>query len=292
MNKKHLLLFAATVLLFACNKQNPQEAVADGEMVFSPEVGVPTRVSGTSFEKDDVIGVFVSQYGEDGKPSVLEIGGNYITNAAVTFNGTAWSAQPKIYWDEGKFDVYAFYPRTAVSSIESYPFTVAADQEAAPADGEMDPLEASDFLWAVNKGISQQATVPLVFNHKMSKVVIRLIKGEGYEGDFPQNAVLYIYNTVPKALIDLSTGDVLKDPHAPAGAIKARRTAADTFEAIVVPQMLVNRVPLFEIICGDVSYLLEYKFHFRSGICHTVNLTLSSNPEKVRIDIGGEIVSW
>ena len=92
-----------------------------------------------------------------------------------------------------------------------------------------------------------------------------------------------IYNTVPTAQVDLSTGDVVKDPKAAVGPLQARRVSSDTFEAIVVPQMLVNRVPLFEVICGDVSYLLETKFNFRSGVCHTVNLTLTSNPEKVRM---------
>ncbi len=285
MNRYQKVLSAAVLLMaVACGKENP-ETLLD-EMTFAPEVGVPTRVSGSSFEKDDVIGVFVTQYQEDGTPSILEVGGNYMTNAAVTFNGSSWSASPKIYWDEGKFDVYAFYPRTSVSSIEAYPFTVAADQSSG------DSYEMSDFLWAVTRGITQQSSVPLVFSHKMSKIIVKLVKGEGYEGDFPSSATLTIYNTVPTAQVDLSTGDVVKDPKAAVGPIQARRVSSDTFEAIVVPQMLVNRVPLFEVICGDVSYLLETKFNFRSGVCHTVNLTLTSNPEKVRIDIGGEIVGW
>ena len=292
MNNRYLALSAAALLLaVACGKQNPEGGSLPNEMTFSASLDVPTRVSGSSFDNGDVIGVFVTQYGADGKPTVLEVGGNYMTTAAVTFDGATWSSSPKIYWDEGQFDVYAFYPRSSVNSIESYPFTVAADQSVA-ATGSMDPYEASDFLWAVNKGVSQQSTVPLVFSHKMSKVVIRLVKGEGYEGDFPTDATLTVFNTVTTALVDLSTGDVIKDPHAETGSVRARRTAEDTFEAILVPQMLVNRVPLFEIICGDVSYLLESKFNFRSGVCHTVNLTLSSNPEKVRIDIGGEIVGW
>ena len=291
MNKYHLAFTAAVLLLAAsCGKLAPEDADLTNEMTFSPRLAAATRVSGSSFEKNDVIGVFVTQYDESGKPSLLEVGGNYMTNAAVTFDGTSWSSSPKIYWDEGQFDVYAFYPRGSVSSIEAYPFTVATDQSSA--SGTADPYEASDFLWAVNRGVSKQSTVPLVFSHKLSKVVVCLVKGEGYEGAFPSNAELNIYNTVATALIDLSTGDVVKDPHAAVTDIRARRTADDTFEAIVVPQMLENRVPLFEVICGDVSYLLETKFNFRSGVCHTVNLTLSSNPEKVRIDIGGEVVGW
>lgn len=38
-----------------------------------------------------------------------------------------------------------------------------------------------------------------------------------------------------------------------------------------------------------VSYLVESKFVFRSGMQHTINLTLNNNPDMVRIEIGGEI---
>ena len=132
MNKYHLAFTAAALLLAAsCGKLAPEDADLTNEMTFSPRLAAATRVSGSSFEKNDVIGVFVTQYDESGKPSLLEVGGNYMTNAAVTFDGASWSSSPKIYWDEGQFDVYAFYPRGSVSSIEAYPFTVATDQSSA-----------------------------------------------------------------------------------------------------------------------------------------------------------------
>ena len=288
MKNRLFVLVLMTVVSFACSKQVVETT---DEISFLPSVDVPTRVSGNSFEVDDVIGLYVTQYEGNISP-VLQLGGNYASNIPVTFDGHAWTSNPKLYWGEGKTDIYAYYPKMEVSSIDELPFSVALDQSVAASGSSMDPVEASDFLWTKMTGLSRMDTVPLVFKHKMSKVVVKLQKGDDYEGDFPSDSILLIHNTIPEALIDLSSGDVIKSPKASVQTIVAHPDGSGSFSAILVPQMLSNRVPLFELVCKDVSYLVETKFNFKSGVCHTVNFTLSNNPERVLITIGGEIVGW
>ena len=108
----------------------------------------------------------------------------------------------------------------------------------------------------------------------------------------PQDVSVYIHSTVTEAYIDLSTGDVVIDNHRPSTSIQARKKALDLFEAIVAPQRLSNRVPLVEVICGQVSYLFESTVIFKSGMQHDITITLSDNPEKVVIDIGGQVENW
>ena len=62
--------------------------------------------------------------------------------------------------------------------------------------------------------------------------------------------------------------------------------------AIIVPQRIENRMPLIEVEMKGVSYLFESKFQFKPGVEHLVNLTITENPEQVKIDIGGEIKGW
>lgn len=288
MKQRLFVLILLTVVSFACSKQAFETTNA---ISFTPSVDVPTRVSGNSFEVDDVIGLYVTQYEGNTSPA-LQLGGNYASNVPVAYDGHAWTSNPKLYWGDGKTDIYAYYPKMEVSSIDELPFSVALDQSAAASGSSMDPVEASDFLWTKMTGLSRMDTVPLVFKHKMSKVVVKLQKGEDYEGDFPSDAVLLIHNTIPEALIDLSSGDVIKSPKVSVQTIVAHSDGSGSFSAILVPQMLTNRVPLFELVCKDVSYLVESKFNFKSGVCHTVNFTLSNNPERVLITIGGEIVGW
>lgn len=283
MKTKSILLLSAVLAagLVSCTKGDQPQL---DEMTFDPGFG-RTKVTATSFENGDRIGVYVTGY--DGQsPRPLEIGGNYANNALVTFNGTAWSAEPKIYWEEGLCDVYAYYPYANPASIEEMKFSVQDDQDAEGGYAE------SDFLWTKKTGLSRMESVPLVFGHKMSRLDIRLVKGLDYTGDLPEDASVIIHNTVREAVVDLSSGVVVKNPHAAATDIKALQRETGNYSAIIVPQRLENKLPLIEILVGEVSYLVESRFVFKAGVCHTFSVTLNDDPGKVVITIGGEISDW
>ena len=55
-----------------------------------------TRATETDFEKNDKIGLFVAK-----ADSPLEIGGNLVNNAALTYDGGKWTPAHTLYWDEG-----------------------------------------------------------------------------------------------------------------------------------------------------------------------------------------------
>ncbi len=288
--KKIISTIVSVAVLFAsCSKGNYDPPVSD-EMKFRVEYP-STKATGAAFESGDAMGVYVSKY-EGGKPLPLLITGNHANNAKSVFDGTAWKTTPTIYWEAGKFDVYAYYPYSKPNSVDEYDFTVALDQTVAETAGVLSAYEQSDFLWAKAKGVSQMEVVPLTFAHKMSRLVVNLVKGEDYTGALPTSAVVRVHNTVPAAIVDLATGNVVKNSREPAKSITALQISETVYSAIVVPQRLENKVPLVEVITSGVSYLIESRFVFRSGIQHTVNVVLSDNPEKVKIEIGGEIDGW
>ncbi len=118
---------------------------------------------------------------------------------------------------------------------------------------------------------------------------MKLVKGPSYEDDLPENAEIFIHNTVPTATIDFTTGAVTKYLFGEPETIKTRKVDDATYEAIIVPQRLDSRRPFIEMIVNGVSYLLEDTFNFKAGRMHTLSLTLSSNPDQVKVEIGGEI---
>ncbi len=250
------------------------------EMAFSPSLS-STKVTGNSFDFGDSFGVYVV---ERGLP--LQASGNYATNSSVRKGSGGWTVTPKIYWGEGEYDIYAYYPfvSPAPASVDEYRIEVSTDQTGGYGQ--------SDFLWAKTSPVSRAASIPVVFRHRMSRVDVNLIKGEDFEGDIPGDALVYIHNTVTSALADLSTGDVVKDPFSSVNTITACKKSTGSYSAIIVPQRIENRRPLVEIVVGKVSYLFESTFVFKQGMCHTVNITLSDDPEKVLINIGGEIETW
>lgn len=286
--KKVLLISALTALAMSnCSTNDDGFPTPSNQMEFT--VKYPTsRATATKFEANDEMGVYVTQYnGNNALP--LEISGNYANNVRSTFNGTKWVNSPAIYWAEGKFDVYAFYPYAKLKSVDEHLFSVALDQSTEETGDALSGYEASDFMWAKATGVSQMDAVPLTFQHKMSKVIVNLIKGEDYTGDIPSEAVVKIHNTVPTAVVDIASGVVTKYGYDSAKSITAKKVSDGIYTAIVVPQRLDNRLPLIEVLSHGVSYLVESKFLFRSGTQHTINLVLNSNPDKVKIEIGGEL---
>ena len=247
-----------------------------------------SRATDTSFEKNDEVGLFMANEG-----SLLEIAGNALNNERLTYTGSGWNAGRKLFWDKGIYNVYAYYPRLDdISSISDLPFKVAADQRDTN-DGRMDGYETSDFLHAAAYGIqSSPDPVNLQFSHIMSKLTVRLIKGEDFEGDIPENATVFIHNTVTDATIDLTAGVATRNARATGRTITARQAGPTSYTAIIVPQRLANRVPLIEVMMNGVSFLYESKFLFKPGMHHIVNLVVDKNPDQVKIEIGGEITDW
>ena len=248
-----------------------------------------TRATATDFEGGDRISLFVAK-----ADAPLEIGGNLVNNEALTFDGSQWTAARTLYWDEGTYNAYAYYPYIKdVSSVEDQLFSVSVDQSTARTSTSLGGYEASDLLFAVSKDITASTSpIHLTFRHIMSKLKIRLIKGEDFEGEMPTTATVYVHSTVPTATVDLQAGVVTRYVKGSRQTIVARQDGDTSYSAIIVPQRLDNRVPLVEVVMNGVSYFYESKFQFKPGTEHLVNLIISNNPDQVKINIGGEIKDW
>ena len=293
--KKHIISgigFALALLaLVACADDNEPQYKDARHTPMTFEVTHPsqTRATATNFEGGDRIGLYVAQ-----ADAPLEIGGNLVNNEALTYNGSRWAAAHTLYWDDGTYNAYAYYPYIqGVSSIDDQPFSVATDQSTAKTATALGGYEASDLLFATSKGITASASpINLTFKHIMSKLKIRLVKGEDFEGEMPTTAQVYIHNTVPTATIDLQAGMATRYVKGNQQTITAHQDDDYVFSAILVPQRVENRQPLVEVVMKGVSYMYESKFVFKPGVEHLVNLIITNNPDNVKIEIGGEVENW
>ena len=297
MKTKYLAIAALALGMVACEQAaNNAEMPADNRMLF--DVASPnahTRVSNGTFEAEDRIGVYVTDYADDTTPMPLQISGNRANNEALLFDGASWAPERTIYWGEGKSDVYAYYPYMEVEDVDKQPFSVALDQDVEGA------YEASDLLWAKAEGVAQaDGAVSLAMNHAMSRLVVRIMAGEEYIGSLPKDATVHLHSTVTDAHISLASGSVVKNPYSGAKSIKMRNLGIRTFEdgeavvyeAIVVPQMLETSVPLLEINSKSVSYLLEDMFNFKPGVSYTYTAVLNTSTTAIKVEIGCEIEDW
>lgn len=286
MKKYIITSILLTVILASCSKDVNELSSDDSYMHFVPCFS-STKATDSDFEAGDSFGLYAVEY-SDGVPSPLQISGNWANNSKAYLNGNTWTVEPKIWWKvDTSFDVFAYYPYIEnPNSVDNLLFTLELDQRN-------DGFTKSDLLYAKTKGVRQEdGDIELVFKHKLSRLDINLVKGDDYEGDLPATAEVRIMSTVGSAILDLESGDVEKDPHGSSSIILAKQTDIGKFSAIVVPQKFLTTVPLVEIIVNGVSYLYSSKFIFESGKRHTLNLTLTSNPDKVIINIGGGINNW
>lgn len=294
--KNYIIRYASLALailgVVACSEEHetaPSQDAKSTPMSFVVTHPGQTRATATAFERDDRIGLYVADVN-----APLELGGNLVNNEALTFDGNTWTPDHTLYWDDGLFNAYAYYPYIkGISSITDQPFSVSTDQSTARTATALGGYEASDLLFATSKNIkASDSPVSLTFKHIMSKLKIRLIKGEDFEGDMPTDAKVYVHGTVPTATIDLQAGVATRYVKGTRQTIIAHQDGDTSFSAIIVPQRIDNRQPFIEVVMRGVSYLYESKFLFKPGTEHLVNLVISENPDQVSIKIGSEIQNW
>ncbi|MBQ5979183.1 MAG: fimbrillin family protein [Bacteroidales bacterium] len=279
---KRLLLYTSFLLItLSCQQQeiNLDPGAMDIQFIHPSAV---TRATETAFESGDKIGLYVVE-----APAPLQVSGNYVNNLQATYNGSQWTGDTGLRWPstESVCDIYAYYPFMEVSKIDASPFSVLEDQSEG--------FGTCDFLWGKAASVSYTtAAIPVQFTHKLTKITLKLVKGADYVGDLPSTAVFYVHSTVTDATVDLTTGSVTKDPYGTAKTITCHKVSDDTYEAVIIPQRLASRTPLFEMVANGVSYLVEGSFNFKPGINYTFNVTLNTSTESIRIEIGGEIADW
>lgn len=293
MNRITFILIIAALLTVGCQR-NLNEI--DDPNVIKVEAYVPssTRATLTEFESGDIMSLYAVEYSGD-EVAPLQIGGNFINNEAMTYDGTKWNAARTLYWSSNDCDFYGFYPYQNITSTEEFPFEVATDQSAAETEGSLSGYEASDLMWAkATKVGKDDGTVGLQFKHLLSRLVVVIEKGEDFEGELPENITTHIYNTVTSAICNMTKGNVEKYQYGGTRTITMRRIDTNTFDAIVVPQHIERSTPLIEITMEGIAYLLNYSLSFKPGYQHTITVTVNTSPnqEKIDISINGEIEDW
>lgn len=295
MKRKEILLLAVLyIAALSCGRET-----ADNLSVESNEIRVVatlphTRATSDGFEPGDCMGVFAVEY-DGATPVPLQIGGNWLNNEPFVCDGNTWTALRKVYWSDSACDFYAVYPHIKLNSIDAQVFDIATDQTSAETGDALSGYEMSDLLWAKSENITRSnEPVVLKFSHLMSRIVVKIVKGDKFEGNLPDDISVHIYNTVTSALVNIASGNLERNPYGTKNTISAKRLSGDTFTAIVVPQNLERRTPLVEITMGGIAYLLDYSISFRPGYQYVVQVIVNTSPdqEKIEISIDGAIQDW
>ena len=191
MNKNKIYMFLLALFLISCS--NEMEIMNEGGssgIHFS--VGVSNNLRSkvltdgsfkTTFEEDDVIGLFIYCRNEGEEPSIDE-NELYISNIKLTYTNGNWELERPIYYPDSKriLDIYAYYPYKDGSDVHSMEYN---------ANEEMNELLMTSVIGTKR---SNEA-VMLQFKHMQSLVHITLTKDNNVP-DFDDDLKVYFNGAV------------------------------------------------------------------------------------------------
>lgn len=288
--KKFFLFTVMMLPLFAaCNKPDPEpspEPEPDPIPVEKQELSIGlTRTSGAAdsdFLRNDKVGLYVVNY-KGSQPGSFLSEGNHVDNMGFTYL-SVWSPDQPIYWadNETKADFYCYYPYSAdIENVENHLFGTAVDQST------LESYRASDFLLGKVEGATPSADpVTIKLDHKMSRLVVSLVAGNGYSAADMESAEVTICSIKTGAKINLATGQVEAS-----GSVEEVIPYAENggFCAYLVPQTVTD-ADFVKIVLGDRTYVLNQSLTLESGKQHKCTITVARTDQGINIGVSDWVV--
>jgi hypothetical protein len=239
-------------------------------------VKIASRATDASFENTDAIGVFMAYDGS------FQSTGNYLNNVKYTNSNGVWSSTTAFYWRDqtSTADLYGYYPYASnISDATNYSFSVSNNQSVEAN------YKASDFLWGAAKGQKPSTSaVSLTLDHLMSKVVINVVAGDGFdESDMTSNGVeIVLHQAKTQSKINLATGSVSATGNA---ADITPRKLSDLSAILLLPPQTISG-DIIEVTYNNDSYKLNKTFTCESGKQYTCTVTMTKTQGGLNVGIG------
>lgn len=275
--KTRILYFAmAAAALFSLGACNQKEDGPSGDRValkISASIGgYDTKALDTSFEEGDLIGLFAS--------APLNL-----VNEKLTWSGGALVPGQTLYWPLGSQDAAdfrAYYPyNQELKALEGkIPFQVKLDQS------QYANYTASDLMFAAARASAKDEKVNLVFDHKLSKIAVKV---ENNTGEAIREVLFAVQSTT--AVVDAANGVVAEAVASENVDVMHAYVSGDSFYAIVPPQKTPVLVAISTV--GGKTFTFEApEVELLSGKQSRGTLTLNAAPVGDKVEFSFEIVPW
>ncbi|MFR9602693.1 MAG: fimbrillin family protein [Rikenellaceae bacterium] len=236
--KKIIYSALALLTLASCSKTDETTTITtDGEVRITSSIA--TRTSGNTWDSGDEIGVYMSTNGAD--PYVVgDLGENVLYTTTYGDGTFTTSTTTTLYYPaSGNVNLLAYYPYVATTAdytfdAEAYPVNVAVQT----TQGDIDLMVAT-----VTNQAKTISPVGLVFDHKLSNIVLNVTNGDGYANlsAIGKISKIELSGGVTTADFNLTNDDIsLGSDTETIEFVVSQTTTAITAEAIIIPQTLSN----------------------------------------------------
>ncbi len=283
--KVKYLFFILFLAFLACEGEivDPELRARSVEL-FAEIEGVKTWVAGSSWEKDDAIGVYMMKSGEPLNSSVIRENVKYVTEGTSAFQPAHEMEAIVFPFNGSDVDFISYYPYQENISDNIYPIDLRNQSSQSRID-----LLYSDNARKKNE---KNPNVGMLFSHQLSKIVLNI---EHYKSMDLSTLNVIITNAGTEASFDLATGTLL--PTTEYGDIIFHVDAkASAGEAILLPETDLSGMELWFVIGDEVEvyqFSLEEVFEinaFAPSTMYTYNVTLFTNETAIISD--GTISAW
>ena len=292
MRKLFTVFAVATMMIVSCSKtegvETPQPSTPEEPSKIPINVGmnVWTRVTDSSFEQNDKVGIYVVNF-DGANAGTLVNSGNHVDNTGFTYSSTTrWTPDTEIYWKDNttKADFYCYYPYGTPTNVSAYAVSTNTDQSTESG------YKGSEFLWGKREGVLPTTeTVAITVNHIMSNLLIYVKPGNGFTDEmFASSTVsVKICNVKTDATVNLATGVVTAT-----GSTKSVTPHDETgyYRALIVPQTAVANTALVIVTIDDVQYTYTptENIELKSNMQHTLTIMVNKTGSGLGIGVG----SW
>jgi len=285
--KWRLFMLMMGFILLACEGEDFNPTGVKTAIRLTAEIeGMRTRLSGSTWEKGDAIGVFMTLHNASLNSSAPEQNVKYIYNAETGL------FEPK---DE-KGTIYFPFTGAAVDFFGYYPYRDQVTDFTIPIDLTVQSKQSAiDLMYADNvKNVSEtDSQVVMTFSHKLSRIVIAV---DHYRGLELEELSVIITHVPAAGTFDLTDGSLSVDPTTTdvACCINKDCTVA---EAILMPGTDISESNLWFVIDeGAEAYKVALDSLFPVGTLsvatqYSFDATLYTDEVRVETDSTG-ITPW
>jgi len=244
--------------------------------------GAPeTRAAGTTWGTGDDIGIFTVTNGTT--TPAIDANMQYETTAGDgTF--TAIDDANMIYYPgSGTIDFIAYYPWETGAALGTPIDVEIGTAQTAATQATFDLLYAKTTAGYTS---ASPTTVPLAFDHQLSKLVMNLVAGSGAS---LSNVSVSIKGMNTKNTFNLSTGALGTTASTPVAITPRTITANASYDAIILPGSYTTGVSV-EITAGGETYTWDCgAITFAAGSEHVYTVTLIKDGG---VTVTGTINPW
>ncbi len=284
MKLKPFILFFLLALI-ACEGDVVNPALRGRPIELSAQIeGLKTRVSNSSWEKDDAIGIYMFKSGGTLASSTIRENVKYTTTGSYSFLPANELQQIIFPFDGSNVDFIGYYPYN--ENIANHIYQIDLSNQASQS--QIDLLYSNNARQLNDKN----PNVAMQFTHQLSKVVLNIEHSSSVD---LSTLKVIISNASIEASFNLATGTL--SPSTKQGDIPFRMdTDGSLAEAIIMPQANLSDMKLWFVIGDDVEVynfslgeVLEINA-FEPATKYTYNVTLFTNETTVFAD--GMITPW